>query len=211
MTRTVLPALAALTLLLGACSSDDGGDEAAPTTTAPPTSEAAAEPASDEPFGPGCAGLPPEGEGSIAGMADDPLFLAAANNPELSTLVQAVTTARLGDTLNSTANITVLAPTNAAFAAVPPEQLQALLGDSARLTATLVHHVVPGRLGPDELAGTHTTLNNDELTVEGSGEEFAVPAEGTLLQAAPATVVCGNLQTANATVYLVDQVLAPAG
>ena len=149
VTRTVLPAFACQTLLLSVYSGDDTDENAASTTTAPATSEAETEPASDEPFGPGCAGLPPEGEGSVAGMADDPLFVAASNNPELSTLVQAVTAARLGDTLNSTANITVLAPTNAAFAAVPPDQLQALLGDTARLTATLVHHVVPGRLGPD--------------------------------------------------------------
>lgn len=210
MSRTALPALACLTLLLGACSADEPGDEASSSAPAA-TGTAEADPASDEPFGPGCAGLPPEGEGSIAGMADDPLFVAATNNPELSTFVQAATAARLGDTFNSTANITVLAPTNAAFAAVAPEELQGLLADSARLTSTLVHHVIPGRLGPDELAGTHTTLNNDELTVEGSGEEFTVPAGGTLLQGAPATVVCGNVQTANATVYLVDQVLAPAG
>lgn len=208
--RAALPAVLCLSLLLGGCSSGSGNQEAT-ATSATTSSETESQPVSDEPFGAGCAGLPAEGAGSIAGMVDAPLFEAVTANPELTTFAQAVISARLDETLNSTANITVLAPTEAAFAAVPPEQLQALLADSAQLTATLVHHVVPGRLGPDDLAGTHTTLNNDELTVEGVGEAFTIPAGATLLHAAAATVLCGNLQTANATVYLIDQVLTPTG
>jgi uncharacterized surface protein with fasciclin (FAS1) repeats len=210
VTRILIPAVACATLLLGACSADEPEDETTSTPAAGSSAAESAEPVSDEPFGPGCAALPADGEGSIAGMADDPLFVAATNNPELATFVQAVTTANLGDALNGTANITVLVPSNAAFAAVPPESLQGLLADSALLTSTLVHHVVPGRLGPEELAGTHTTLNNGRLTVEGSGEQFTIPAEGTSVQQADATVVCGNIQTANATIYIVDQVLRPA-
>lgn len=221
MTRTparsaplLLPAVAALALVLGACGSaepDDGGPASA-SATGTSAAETSAAPAADEPFGAGCAGtVPAEGEGSFAGMADDPAATAAANSPALTTLVQAVGAARLVDTLNTTANITVLAPVDAAFEAVPPEQLQGLLADSAALTATLTHHVVPGRLTPDQLAGSHTTLNNDELTIEGSGEQFTIAAAGTVLGQTDATVVCGNVQTANATIYLIDQVLAPAG
>jgi uncharacterized surface protein with fasciclin (FAS1) repeats len=72
----------------------------------------------------------------------------------------------------------------------------------------LTHHVIAGRLAPEQLAGTHTTLNNDQVTVEGEGEMFTVAAEGTVTQT-EATVICGNVQTANATVYIIDQVLAP--
>jgi uncharacterized surface protein with fasciclin (FAS1) repeats len=73
----------------------------------------------------------------------------------------------------------------------------------------LTHHVIDGRLGPDQLAGEHTTLNGDTVTVEGSGEDFTVAAEGTVTGEAPASVICGNVQTANATVYIIDQVLTP--
>jgi uncharacterized surface protein with fasciclin (FAS1) repeats len=141
-------------------------------------------------------------------MAADPVATAASNNPALSTLVQAVTAANLGDTLNSAQDITVLAPANPAFEAVPADALQGLLADNAQLTAVLTHHVIPGRLTPDQLAGTHTTLNNDEVTIEGSGENFTIAGEGTVTKTG-ASVICGNVQTANATVYIIDQVLAP--
>ncbi|GAB3305459.1 hypothetical protein GCM10027451_11700 [Geodermatophilus aquaeductus] len=166
-----------------------------------------AEPASDEPFGAGCTAVPADGEGSFSGMTDDPVATAASNNPVLSTLVQAVTAANLVDTLNTTDDITVIAPANPAFEAIPADQLQAVLADQATLTQILTHHVIPGRLSPDQLAGTHTTVAGDEVTIEGSGESFTVAQTVT---GTPASVICGNVQTANATVYIVDQVLAPA-
>jgi uncharacterized surface protein with fasciclin (FAS1) repeats len=103
----------------------------------------------------------------------------------------------------------VLAPADAAFAAVPADALDALLADEAQLTAVLTHHVIDGRLAPEDLAGTHPTLNGDEVTIEGSGEDFTVAAEGTVLGQVEASVVCGDVQTANATVYIIDQVLTP--
>ena len=91
-----------------------------------------------------------------------------------------MTAANLGDTLNTTDDITVLAPANPAFEAVPADALNALLADTAQLTAVLTHHVIPGRLTPEELAGTHTTLNNDEVTIEGAGEDFTIAVDGTV-------------------------------
>jgi uncharacterized surface protein with fasciclin (FAS1) repeats len=213
LTRGVLmTAASTLAITLSACGSDDSSDSSASADTSMSSSEAAessAVPTSDEPFGAGCSAVPAEGEGSFTGMTDDPVATAASNNPALSTLVQAVTAANLGDTLNTTDDITVLAPANPAFEAVPADALNALLADTAQLTTVLTHHVIPGRLTPEELAGTHTTLNNDEVTIEGSGEDFTVAAEGTVV-GMEASVICGNVQTANATVYIIDQVLAPA-
>ena len=54
------------------------------------------------------------------------------------------------------------------------------MADNAQLTSVLLHHVIQGRLTPDQLAGTHTTLNNDEVTIEGSGDSFTVAGEGTV-------------------------------
>ncbi|SNR36327.1 fasciclin domain-containing protein [Blastococcus mobilis] len=215
LTRGVLmTAVSTLALTLSACGSDDSSDStaSADTGSSMETSEApesSAMPTSDEPFGAGCSAVPAEGEGSFTGMTDDPVATAAGNNPALSTLVQAVTAANLGDTLNTTDDITVLAPANPAFEAVPADALNALLADTPQLTTVLTHHVIPGRLTPDELAGTHTTLNNDEVTIEGSGEDFSVAMDGTVV-GMEASVICGNVQTANATVYIIDQVLKPA-
>jgi uncharacterized surface protein with fasciclin (FAS1) repeats len=207
----LLAVVVALAVPLAGCSSDEEpADSTAAETSAttPPASETSAAPADDEPFGPACAGFPAEGPGSLGAMAGQSVVTAASGNPLLTTLTAVVQQANLADPLNGQREITVLAPVNAAFEAVPPEQQQALLADTPRLTATLTHHVIQGRLAPSQLAGTHTTLNNDELTIEGDGEAFTVPADQTLLGQAPATVVCGNVQTANATLYLIDQVLA---
>ncbi len=192
---------------LAACSSDDdaatttgsSSSSSAPESSAPETSTA---PASDGPFGPGCAAVPADGAGSFDGMAEAPVATAASANPLLSTLVTAVGEAKLGDTLNSAEDITVFAPTNDAFEAMDQATLEKAMGDPSGLLSTvLTYHVVPGALSPDMLAGEHKTLQGDTLTVEGSGEDFTVNGA--------ASVICGNVQTANATVYIIDGVLAP--
>ncbi|GAB3706831.1 fasciclin domain-containing protein [Nocardiopsis oceani] len=156
-----------------------------------------------ENFGPGCAEVPEDGDGSFEGMAEDPVATAASNNPLLSTLVTAVEEADLVDTLNSAEDITVFAPTNDAFDEIPEEDLNALLEDQDELTEVLTYHVVEGEHTPADLEdGTFTSLQGDEVTTEGAGEEFTVDED--------AEVVCGNVQTANATVYIIDTVLMPA-
>ena len=209
-TRTLGLAALALTasMSLAACGGSDTSTSASDTTSSSPsasetpseTPTESATPAADGPFGPACADVPTSGKGSVEGMAQDPVATAASNNPLLKTLVAAVTQAGLVDTLNSAEDITVFAPTEEAFAKIPKKDLNALLADKAALTAVLTHHVVPGRLSPADVAGEHETLNKDMVTVEGSGEDFT--ADG-------ATVVCGNVQTANATVYLIDSVMMP--
>jgi uncharacterized surface protein with fasciclin (FAS1) repeats len=166
-----------------------------PTTTDDMTDMAA------EPFGAGCAAVPKDGKGSFAGMATDPVATAASNNPVLSTLVSAVGEAGLAETLNTTKDITVFAPTNDAFAALPKATLDAAMKDpKGLLTKVLTNHVVQGKLTPEQLAGDHKTLAGTTITVTGSGEDFTV---------GKAKVVCGNVQTANATVYIIDGVLLP--
>jgi uncharacterized surface protein with fasciclin (FAS1) repeats len=203
----------ALTLAVGltACSSDSDSSSASGSSSSPATSSSAASSsgaAMDQPFGAACSQVPADGAGSFAGMATSPVATATSNNPVLSTLVQALSAANLVDSLNSQQDITVLAPANPAFQAVPADTLNAVLADVPQLTSILTHHVVQGRLSPDQLAGQQTTLNNDTVTIEGSGENFTISGDQTVT-GQPATVVCGNVQTANATVYIIDQVLKP--
>jgi uncharacterized surface protein with fasciclin (FAS1) repeats len=209
----LITAVSTLAITLSACGSDDPSDSGASSSTSSSSASESAESTEaasmNEPFGAGCTAVPADGEGSFTGMADDPVATAAGNNPALSTLVAAVTAANLGDTLNTTDGITVLAPANSAFEAVPADALQGLLADTPALTTVLTHHVIPGRLTPEELAGTHKTLNNDDVTIEGEGENFTIAMDGTVT-GMEASVICGNVQTANATVYIIDQVLKPA-
>jgi len=207
-TFTALLAAGALAATLGACSSV--GDSSSSSASAPTASSSAAmsgstastEVMAGQPFGSACAAVPKDGAGSFTGMAKDPVATAASNNPLLSTLVAAVKQAGLVDTLNSAQNITVFAPTNDAFAKIPKADLDALLADKAKLTKVLTYHVTPERLAPNSSDGTHKTLEGGDLTV--TGVQPALTVNGN------SKVLCGNVQTANATVYIVDTVLMPA-
>ena len=220
-TRVAKTGLAAVALTmsfgLAACGSADSStatDAPADTTSSSAPAEEESSPAAEETteaamgaadqvFGPACDQVPATGDGSFDGMSTAPVASAASANPLLSTLVTAVTKAGLVDTLNSADGITVFAPVNDAFAAIPPKTLKAVLKDKETLTKILTHHVIAGQLSPDQLAGEHETLAGDMLTVTGSGEDFMVGAE-------KATVLCGNVPTANATVYIIDTVLMPS-
>lgn len=147
----------------------------------------------------------PEGDGSVEGMAQDPVATAASNNPMLTTLTSAVSgelnpDVDLVDTLNGD-EFTVIAPVDDAFEAVPEEDLSALAEDSDMLTDVLTYHVIPGQLSPDEIVGEHETVQGDTVTIEGEGEDMMFDDAG---------LVCGGVTTSNATVYMVDSVLMPA-
>lgn len=200
----------ALSLTVTACSGM-GTPASQPMTSAPMTASSAPmespsmAPSADmaEPFGAACAAVPESGKGSFDGMSQDPVATAASNNPLLSTLVTAVKAAGLVDTLNNAQDITVFAPTNDAFAKIDPATLKKVLADKKMLTAILTGHVVGQRLTPEILAGDFDTLNPEQaVKVTGSGAEFTVNSD--------AEVLCGNVQTANATVYIIDTVLLPA-
>jgi uncharacterized surface protein with fasciclin (FAS1) repeats len=209
--RSTIAALTlALPLGLAACGSsnnDTAAGGSASSSSMPSTSSSSTSSSSSssdmaaEPFGPACSAVPQDGKGSFAGMATDPVATAASNNPVLSQLVGAVKAAGLVDTLNTAKDITVFAPTNDAFAAVRKDTMNAAMKDpKGLLTKVLTNHVVQGRLSPDQLAGDHKTLAGGTITVTKTGDSYAV---------GKAKVVCGNVQTANATVYIIDGVLLP--
>ncbi|MFF4716727.1 fasciclin domain-containing protein [Streptomyces eurythermus] len=155
-----------------------------------------------EPFGPACSSVPKDGAGSFDGMAQDPVATAASHNPALSTLVSAVKKAGLVDTLNNAKDITVFAPTNDAFAKIPKADMDRLLNDKAMLTKVLTYHVVGQKPAPKDLEkGSFETLEKSRLTTSGSGGSYKVDGS--------ADVVCGNVKTANANVYIIDSVLMP--
>ena len=145
-----------------------------------------------------------DSEGTLEGMTDDPVATAASNNPVLTTLVAAVTAAGLGDTLNGAEALTVFAPTDCAFAALDPATLEAALADpSGLLTTVLGFHVIPERLSAADLAGMTelTTFTGEILPVRVEGDTITL--NGTTM------VIVGDIQTANATVFLVDAVMLP--
>ena len=187
-----------------ACGSSSSSTAAAPASS--PAKAASSAPSSSRAaamdFGPACSAVPKSGAGSFNGMATAPVATAASANPVLSTLVTAVKQAGLVDTLNSAPNITVFAPDNAAFAKIPAATLNQVLANKAELTKILTYHVVAGRYTPSQLAAG-TPLK----TLEGA--TVAPALMGSTYEVNRADVVCGNVQTANATVYIINTVLMP--
>src|SRR6202167_5747222 len=167
-----------------------------PASSSPSASAMAA------PFGPACSSVPASGAGSLTGMGTAPVATAASANPVLSTLVAAVKAAGLVDTLNSASNITVFAPDNAAFAKIPAATLKGILANKAELTKILTYHVASGRYTAAQLAsGTKIkTLEGGTVTPAMMSGSYSVNG---------ASVVCANVQTANATVYIINTVLTP--
>jgi uncharacterized surface protein with fasciclin (FAS1) repeats len=186
---------AAIAVGLAACGSNAGSQ---PSNAAQPTSTAE----TMNQFGSACGQVPASGAGSFQGMAQAPVATAASNNPILSTLVTAVQKANLVDTLNGATNITVFAPDNGAFGKIPTATLGKVLADNATLTKILEYHVVPEKITPAQLAsGSFKTLEGGTIQTSGNGQDYTI--------AGTAHVVCGNVQTANATVYIIDGVLMP--
>ena len=200
-------ALTAVAMLgLSACSTSTDTD------TMEPSTESSA-PAMENDYtadlvGSGCAAYAeavPDGGGSIVGMAQDPVAVAASNNPLLTTLVAAVSgelnpDVNLVDTLNGS-EFTVFAPVDDAFAKLPAETVAALSmpENAALLSSILTYHVVPGQNLPADIDGELTTVQGDTVTVTGSGDNIMIN---------DAKVICGGVHTANATVYLIDTVLS---
>ncbi len=195
---------------LSACSMGTS-TPAATTPAAVEESPTAMDDMSNDPaaglVGPGCAAYAeavPTGAGSVQGMSQDPVAVAASNNPLLTTLVAAVSgqlnpDVNLVDALNGD-EFTVFAPVDDAFAKIDPAVIETLKTDSDLLSSILTYHVGPGQIEPADIAGMHTTLQGTDVNVTGSGETWMVN---------DATVICGGVQTANATVYLIDSVLMP--
>ncbi|MET7613182.1 fasciclin domain-containing protein [Streptomyces seoulensis] len=204
-TTGLLSAAVMLPLALSACSGSDSdsakSDSKASASASAPESSAGMS-SMDQPFGPACSSVPKNGAGSFDGMAKDPVATAASNNPALSTLVAAVKKAGLVDTLNNAQNITVFAPTNDAFNKIPKATLDKVLADKAQLTKILTYHVVGKKLAPKDLEnGSFDTLEKSKVMTSGMGESYTVNDSSK--------VVCGNVKTANANVYIVDTVLMP--
>jgi len=103
------------------------------------------------------------------------------------------------DTLNG-GQFTIFAPTDEAFAKIDPATIEQLKTDAPLLTNILTYHVVPGQVSPAHVVGTHKTVQGGDVTVTGNP---------TALKVNNASVACGGVQTANATVYLIDTVLMP--
>jgi len=199
----------AVALTATACASTASSTSAAPpsaSATAATTPQAAASPSESMAetagtIGTDCGMIPAAGMGSVHGMAMDPVVTAASHNPLITTLAAEIMKADLTATLNSAKSITVFAPDNQAFKNLTAHDM-AMMSGMTELAKILKYHVVTGRITPAELAHGMTLT-----TVEGS--QLKTSRMGSVYEVNNANVTCGNLHTANATVYIINTVLMP--
>jgi hypothetical protein len=213
----------ALATGLGGCGADD--DPAASSEAeSPATSEAtSAEPSPTE-SSPAETGAPPPDDGQPFGSACDRLFPARGNgsiaDAETKPFALLAVSAsrhighfwgRFGRHTELEPNgmlkkqdVTIFVPTDAGFDALSRRALAGFVLDPKYQKAVVRRHVVPGRLAPSELAGDHTTLGGETLAIEVDGEDVRISGEEAYKDA---SVVCGNVPTLDATVYVIDNPL----
>jgi uncharacterized surface protein with fasciclin (FAS1) repeats len=214
-------ALAVLTVALTACSGSSTPDttmtpSSAPAATSAPAAASDGVTTAADTFGPACGQLPQgDAPGSLNAMGPTPVATAASTNPLLTTLVSAVgAVPGLAQTLNQLKGITVFAPYNPAFdeakKTLGEQKFDALLKNPTGLGALLSYHVVPKRYDAAGLvaAGTTTELAGGDVKIAGDTTSGLTVTDG---QGNTAKVLCGNIPTSNATVFVIDKVLMPKG
>ena len=198
----------AFAMTVAACSTATSSTTSAPSSSAAAPSAAGAASPSESmtetaaTVGNDCGMIPATGMGSMHGMEMDPVVTAASHNPLITTLAAEITKAGLASTLDSASGITVFAPDNQAFKNLTAHDM-AMMAGQAELGRILKYHVVRGRITPEELASGMTLP-----TLEGSPLHTA--KMGSIYEVNNAAITCGNLHTANATVYIINAVLMPA-
>ncbi|MGZ5312386.1 MAG: fasciclin domain-containing protein [Solirubrobacterales bacterium] len=181
LTRAMVVGIAMLSVaaIAAGCGDDDDGDEG--TTAAETTTE------------------------TTAGEPEN-IVAAAQATPELSTLVEAVTAAGLVETLSGPGPYTLFAPTNAAFEALPPGQLEDLLkpANKQQLTDILTYHVAEGEVLSSE-------LSDGQMIPTLQGEDLEITVDGGAVKVNGVTVERADVQTGNGVVHVIGEVLTPSG
>ncbi|MCG6137337.1 MAG: fasciclin domain-containing protein [Nostoc sp. LLA-1] len=134
-------------------------------------------------------------------MAD--IVETAANAGNFTTLIQAVKTAKLVETLKSPGSFTIFAPTDEAFAKLPEGKLDALLQDIPKLQKILMYHVASGDVRSDDLVQI-----DEATTLEGS--VVAIEADNGVLKVNDASILKTDILADNGVIHVIDAVLMPA-
>ncbi|NRA68516.1 MAG: fasciclin domain-containing protein [Pseudobacteriovorax sp.] len=126
---------------------------------------------------------------------------AAAGN--FNTLIAAVEAAGLTDLLNQEGPFTILAPTDDAFAAIPEDQLSAILADKEILTNILTYHVIP-----NAAVAAETVVTLSEATMA-NGDTVAISVSEDGLKINQANVIATDITASNGIIHVIDSVLVP--
>jgi len=133
--------------------------------------------------------------------APAPLSETLSRAPQLSTFNRLVAEAGLSEALRGAGPLTVFAPSDEAFKAVPTKTLEALVADKAQLKAVLGYHIVAGKLAAaDVRTGSQKTLQGGTIALARAGD-FVTVEEAMVQQA--------DIQATNGVAHVLDRVLMP--
>ncbi|MGD9703364.1 MAG: fasciclin domain-containing protein [Acidimicrobiia bacterium] len=187
--RALFACLAAGSLFVAACSDDEPDAEA--TTTLAGSSLGATDTT--------VADATATTVASVPGLYD--IVGTALKGPTFTTLAGLVVDAGLIEALRAPGPITVFAPTNEAFAALPDGTLASVRADKDLLTTVLTYHVVPGKLPLADLQpGTLETLAGIDLTVTREGDTVLING---------IEIAAGDVEATNGVVHVMSGVLVP--
>jgi uncharacterized surface protein with fasciclin (FAS1) repeats len=148
--------------------------------------------------------MAPEPTAAPAAEADLNIAEVATADGRFKTLVTAVGTAGLAETLTSEGPYTVFAPTDEAFAKLPAGTVEALLKDPEKLKGILLYHVVPGKV----MAADVVKLTSAKTA---QGEEVAIKVDGDKVTVNDAMVVITDIPASNGVIHVIDRVILPPG
>ncbi len=140
---------------------------------------------------------------TVATQETQNIVETAAAAGQFETLLQAARQAGLADTLAHDGPWTLFAPTDRAFAQLPPGTLENLLADKQQLKAVLLYHVLPGRITSDQI-----TQRIHAKTAQGAMIEV-MPSHGTVAVGPNAQVTAADVHASNGVIHVIDAVLMP--
>jgi uncharacterized surface protein with fasciclin (FAS1) repeats len=206
-------AVAALAITVAACGGPkpiEGQPSNAPNSPTPVGSADTGVTTPKDVFGLACNQQPQGGTpGSAERAQNSPVVNAIQANPRLTQLALALKKANLVDTLNNAPEITVFAPYDAAFTSfqqsVGPDRYNNLLAQPAQLADILKYHVIARRYDRKGLAKAArvNTLQGGSMQIKDTGQTLLITDNAGNV----AHVLCGNIPTANATLFIIDHVL----
>lgn len=173
------------------------------TTTAALTLSAGAAFAQDAPAPAPTPAAAPAAPATPQVVAKGDFIETARVSGQFKTFLKALDTVNLTGLLKSQTNLTVFAPTDAAFAALPAGELDRLMADKAALQKLLVHHIINARVDSTKIKGAKgpvSSVASDPIVLDGSGEQ---------LMADNATIVQADVMTTTGVMHVVDRVLKP--
>jgi uncharacterized surface protein with fasciclin (FAS1) repeats len=132
------------------------------------------------------------------------IVAVASGAGTFTTLLKAATAAGLVETLQGAGPFTVFAPTDEAFAKLPPGALDRLLADPAALRSVLLYHVVPGRIMAADVMRAGSARPE---TAQGDALNVRVQAGRVLVD--NATVVAADVMATNGVIHVIDTVVLP--